>query len=508
MAMVVSLVSFAILLAQVLIPQVCATQEALPPDLAILPNFPTKPRLFILTDILNEPDDSMSMVRLLLYSNEFDLHGLCATTSNSLRNVTHPEAINEIIDAYALVVDNLNSHVHPESQFRAAAQLKDLVVSGPKVYGNNALNQTISEGASLLIQSLKKSEDPLYVSIWGGANVLAQALQHIEQDNPAAEAAKLRSRLRVYSISDQDDSGAYIRRRWSDVVYIVSVHGFGEYSTATWAGINSADNGAANTTKVLDSWLTPNIRLGPLGSVYPFIAYGMEGDSPSFMWLIQNGLSNPDRPDWGGWGGRYTRITESEDIQEYGTSRDTAVGLTGRYTSAQATVWRWRDAYQEDFAARMQWSLTSNFSEVAHPPVIDVNGTQGTGPMQFKLPVNGSIILDASKSYSPDDSTNSAYLEFEWYAYIEAGIPRAAQQLNQTFLEIQAFPAPEGTNRTLPVNAAGFENVQLGSKVRITNHIPKVSVFERVEWHIILQVKTTNGAYPLYAYRRIVVESL
>ncbi len=72
------------------------------------------------------------------------------------------------------------------------------------------------------------------MSIWDGANVLAQALQHIERENSALVAAELRSRLRVYPISDQDDSGAYIRRRW---------------------------------------------------------------------------------------GGRYTRITESEDIQEYGTSR-------------------------------------------------------------------------------------------------------------------------------------------------------------------------------------------
>ncbi|KAI1132577.1 hypothetical protein F5Y10DRAFT_260999 [Nemania abortiva] len=502
--MAIQLAYLAIMAIQVLIPQAFAIQQA---NLSMLPNFPTKPRLFILTDILNEPDDSMSMVRLLLYSNEFDLQGLCATTSASLRNATHPEAITEIIDAYGEVVDNLNSHVHPESQFRAAAQLKELVVSGPKVYGNNALNQTISEGASLLVRSLKKSQDPLYVSIWGGANTLAQALQHIERENSIPVAAKLRSRLRVYSISDQDDSGAYIRRRWSDLFYIVNVHGFGEYSAATWAGINAADNGAANTTKVLDPWLTPNIRVGPLGSVYPLIAYGMEGDTPSFLWLIQNGLHNPARPDWGGWGGRYARITDLEGIQEYGTSLDSAVGLTGRYMSPQATVWRWRDAYQEDFAARMQWSLTSNFSEVAHSPVIDVNGVRGTEPMQFQLPVNGSITLDASKSYSPDDPTNDAYLEFQWYAYIEAGLPAAGQRLNQSFLQVEALAPPSGTNGTLSVNAAGFENVVLGSKVRIVNHIPKISVFEGVEWHIILQARSTNGVHPLYTYRRIVVES-
>ncbi|KAI3342451.1 hypothetical protein F4824DRAFT_512200 [Ustulina deusta] len=160
------------------------------------------------------------------------------------------------------------------------------------------------------------------------------------------------------------------------------------------------------------------------------------------------------------------------------------------------------------FAARMQWSLTSSLSEVAHPPVIDVNGTRGTQPLQFQLPVNGSIILDAGKSYSPDDPRNDAYLEFEWYTYIEAGLPQGGQQLNQCFLQVQALAPQRGTNGTLPVKATGFENVALGSKVRIVNHIPKVSVFEGVEWHIILQVRSTNGAYPLYTYRRIVVKSL
>lgn len=116
-----------------------------------------------------------------------------------------------------------------------------------------------------------------------------------------------------------------------------------------------ADNGATNVTKVQDDWLTTNIRIRPLGEVYPKILYGMEGDSPSFMWLIQNGLNSASRPDWGSWGGRYTRVTEAKDINEYGTSMDTAVSVTGvDHQSQYATVWRWRDAYQDDFAPRMQ----------------------------------------------------------------------------------------------------------------------------------------------------------
>lgn len=62
-------------------------------DLTTLVTFPSKPRIFILTDMLNEPDDSQSLVRYLLYANEFDTRDICATISTWLRLSTHPEEI-------------------------------------------------------------------------------------------------------------------------------------------------------------------------------------------------------------------------------------------------------------------------------------------------------------------------------------------------------------------------------------------------------------------------------
>ena len=60
-------------------------------------------RLLVLTDIANEPDDQMSMVRLLVYANELDLEGLVATTSTWMRNKVRPDVILSVIDAYAQV---------------------------------------------------------------------------------------------------------------------------------------------------------------------------------------------------------------------------------------------------------------------------------------------------------------------------------------------------------------------------------------------------------------------
>ena len=43
--------------------------------------FLSKPRVFVLSDIGNEPDDQMSLTRFLLYSNDYDIEGLVAVTS-------------------------------------------------------------------------------------------------------------------------------------------------------------------------------------------------------------------------------------------------------------------------------------------------------------------------------------------------------------------------------------------------------------------------------------------
>ena len=54
-------------------------------------SFVAKPRLLVLTDIANEPDDQMSLVRLLVYSNRVDLEGLVASTSTWMKRAVRPE---------------------------------------------------------------------------------------------------------------------------------------------------------------------------------------------------------------------------------------------------------------------------------------------------------------------------------------------------------------------------------------------------------------------------------
>ena len=69
-----------------------------------------KPRLVVLTDLSNEPDDEESFVRLLVYSDQFDIKGLIATTSNWLKRNPREDLIRRDLAAYAEVRTNLLKH--------------------------------------------------------------------------------------------------------------------------------------------------------------------------------------------------------------------------------------------------------------------------------------------------------------------------------------------------------------------------------------------------------------
>jgi hypothetical protein len=386
-----------------------------------------------MSDIGNEPDDQMSLVRLLLYSNEIDIEALIASTSTWQKSATHPETMRSLIRAYGQVRSNLLLHA---KGWPAAEDLDRRVFTGQPGYGMSATGEgKMSEGAEAILRSADRADDrPLWICVWGGANTLAQALLQARATRTPAELDRLVARLRVYSISDQDDAGPWLRREFPKLFYIVqpSTQSGDEYYYATWTGISGDAyyrNGlGADLTTVTNEWLDANIRSkGPLGKVYPRFAFIMEGDTPSFLGLIDNGLASWRRPDWGGWGGRYIYRqprgethaiwTQGGDMFGRVTSQDTVVGAGGRtYVSDQATIWRWREAFQNDFAARMTWSV-ADYAHGNHNPVIEVNGTTGTAPLLLDAVVGQPLKLDAGRTRDPDGQS----LHFAWFHYPEAG---------------------------------------------------------------------------------------
>lgn len=454
--------------------------------------------MIVLSDIGNEPDDQMSLVRFLVYSNDYDVEGLIATTSVWQKNAVRPEIMRDLVSAYGKVRPNLLRHANG---WPTAERLASLIASGQPAYGMAAVGKGMTTpGAEALIRAADRNDArPLWVSVWGGANTLAQALWTVRSTRTPEQLAEFVSKLRVYSISDQDDAGAWIRREFPDLFYIVSPspQNGEEYSSATWTGIAGDQfyrNGeGADFTTTSNSWLDRNIRSkGALGRHYPRYAYIMEGDTPAFLGLIRNGLASHRSPSWGGWGGRYIyRIPRAEtrpiwtqggDASVRPTSQDEVLGIDGRpRVSDQATIWRWRTAFQNDFAARMDWTVKP-FTQANHNPVVTVNGVGGTDPVMLSGLVGEPVRVTAGVR-DPDGQR----VTYRWFHYSEAGA-------GTTSLATVSIQNPDKSTAVITPTAT-CRPVWNQAKPKCTGSGVA---------HIILEV-TDSGTPRLTSYRRVIL---
>ena len=326
-----------------------------------------KPRLFVLTDLANEPDDEESLVRLLAYANEFDIEGIAATTSCHLRQNPREDILRHTIAAYGEVWTNLNVHAQG---YPTVDRLSAVAASGQPRFGVEGVGEP-SPGSRLLAKSIKSGDPrPLWVSIWGGANTLLQALRDCRAEMKDGELSAALAKLRVYSISDQDDAGPVARREFPSVTWIVDPSypfDYRDYWKSTWNGMAGDVRGEGRKLNLPfveladNEWLKTNVmEKGPLGKCYPPHIYSMEGDTPSFLGLIANGLGWAESPAYGGWGGRYEWRTPTGESHPVWTSPEKPDELKG-LRSPGHSVMRWREGYQLDFAGRMKWSVTPKY---------------------------------------------------------------------------------------------------------------------------------------------------
>jgi hypothetical protein len=441
-----------------------------------------KRRVLVLTDIEADPDDSQSLIRFLTYSNEWDVEALIATTSIHQKNRVAPETIHAILNAYNKIWPNLIKH---EKGYPTSQELSLKVKKGLPVYGMEGVGKGHdSEGSEWIIKVLENPDTrPVWICAWGGTNCLAQALWKIKETKTEQQAQSLNKKIRVYAISDQDDSGPWIRQTFTNLFYVCSP-GY-TYGQATWLGMSFRFPGS-NTEVISNEWLAKNIQQGhgPLGAAYPDVAYGMEGDTPSFLSLIANGLNDPEHPNYGGWGGRYEfykpelshapdpfarpnwPVTLQETRPLWANTEDSVYSAADKkgYKSIQATIWRWRQEFQNDFAARMAWT-TKSYKECNHPPVPVLGHAD-----HFTVKSGQQFHLSAKGTYDPDGDSMS-YL---WMQYPEAG----------TYKGLISF-APYSSNLyDLPVTA------------------PTVSSPQTI--HFILKV-TDKGTPALTRYKRVIV---
>ena len=153
---------------------------------------------------------------------------------------------------------------------------------------------------------------------------------------------------------------------------------------------------------------------------------------------------------------------------------DEVKGVDGKWhTSNHATIWRWREGYQHDFAARLDWSHNPNFKDANHPPTVTINGDRSRDAILVTAAPGMPVTLDARESTDPDGDEVS----FHWYPYREAGsFPLTIYYRNLKW---------EGDNTSiLKLNAPA-------------TNIPGTI-------HFILEVKD-KGQPSLTAYRRVIL---
>ena len=407
-------------------------------------------RLIVMTDIgEGDPDDEMSMVRLLMYSNEWDIEGLIATKNKPGHSI-HPDSICKYIEAYDKVRPNLLKHA---SDWPA----KDYLLSRTKV-GQDGVNMRIvgdgkdTEGSNLIISVVDKPDPrPVWLISWDGLSTPAQALWDVRRQRSKEAIDKFVAKIRLYTITEDYDVGPWIRKTFPNLHYIWTDRG------KTWTGISDGgDQSCINA-----AWRSENIveNHGPLGAVYPRKApWLVEGDTPSFLFLMSfNGLCDPMHPDYGGWGGRYKRV----NTWWYDTDRgDEGLGEN----RPRNTIWRWRPAYQNDFAARMDWCVKP-YNQANHPPQVNLGHES-----KLKVGKGQKIRLSAEGTSDPDGDK----IIYKWRHYEEAGTYKGKVNVRNANKRQAFFAVPSDGKKGQTI-------------------------------HIICEV-TDNGIPSLTRYRRVIVE--
>lgn len=405
------------------------------------------PRLLVTTDIGGDPDDQQSLIRLMVYSNEFEIEGIITSASGTpgelKEAVVRPDLVEEIIRGYQAVYPNLLKH---DKNFPEPEYLFSVVKRGNPLRGwENVGEGKDTEGSEWIIRQVdKKDKRPLNICIFGGQTDLAQALWKVKTSRSAKEYNQFLSKIRVYDINDQDKIFKQIYAEHRLPFYILTKAPEGvDKREGAYRGVYLG--GEESLTSM--EWLNENVleNHGPLGKLYPTKTWTApnphgvmkEGDTPSWFFFLQNGLSVPEHPELGGWGGRFIR-------NEQGYYSD-AVDSFRNEKNARSTVFRWREDFQNDWAARMDWCV-NDFKECNHAPVAVVNGSNNKMPLVINVKKSKTITLDASESFDPDNDK----LSFEWLVYpenpeidknaiLKSDDKKAVIQVNNTKL-IQSLP--------------------------------------------------------------------
>ncbi len=456
---------------------VVALLSFLTADLCMGKEVQLKPRLVVCTDIAPgdvEPDDMESMVRLMAYADCYEIEALITTVGwNCDPYPTEwKQYLTRVIEAYRKDVSRLmvrsgqkgflsleqENGQQKMGYWPSADYLSQRAVMGSQNGGIKAVGEeNDSPGSNLLIRLADEDDArPIYVAAWGGANTLAQAIWRVKQTRTENEVRAFVRKFRIYTITDQDmayanrmnlaySSHMWLRQEFKDDLQFI-------WDEGAWQ--EQCELGKRHWKQHVD-----NIQgHGALGSEYPTYKWGVEGDTPSFLYVMPNGLNDPEDPTQAGWAGYHERGISPDLLTMAWNSwqepvRSISVGYKRRFYPDELN----------DFMARMQWAAEGHGNR--NPRVV-VNGKKGLTPIVIHAKAGKVVRLDASRSTDPDGDA----LSFQWWQQPEIG---GAQ------LSIQGAD-------------------QKAASIRILDDA------QGKRFHVVCEVHD-NGPFHLVAYRRVII---
>lgn len=364
-------------------------------------------------------------------NREYFRFGLNLCPCESWRWAPDERFIDNAVETYEKVYPNLRVH---NPNYPAPAELKSKIR-----WGNVEFDGDISKDTpgSDLIKALLLDDKPgpIYLLAWGGQSTIARALKSIQdqyKETPQWPAIyqKVTRKAILSTSGDQDDTGKnYIRPNWPDIRSLPI--GWGGVPLAYGAASRAS---AENAVYYSADWTRENISSrGLLGAFYRvwgdgkqmvkndiFDYFGLsgftteqlrakgyivwtpprpqgefigEGDTFTFLNLLDNGLLGYKEDTTGGWAGN-------------GSSTATRQGNGARQLDPNFTP-----AAQNGFAARMKWSVTPSYSDANHEPRVTIRGSS-------RISVRpGQKIRLQGEAFDPDRNK----VAVKWWQWREVG---------------------------------------------------------------------------------------
>ena len=402
---------------------------------------------------------------------DFPQPNLCPCTS--YRWPSGPSFMEQQLDIYQQLYPNLKVH---SADYPTPEELKSKFRVGNVEFDGDMSKDT--PGSDLIKQVLLDDKPgPVYLLAWGGMASIARALRSIQlqyQDTPEWPAiyAKVSQKGILQTSGDQDNLLAkYIAPNWPNMRRGPSGGNGGGGGGLGYAAQTSAS--AANKPFYGPEWIKKNITdVGPLGAVYYTWGDGRqmvpgditdffhlsgytraelqamgyyvwtnplgkgeflgEGDTPTFLNLLGNGMRSFERTGWGNYsGGRYLPYTMNEE------------------------------------AARLQWSVKPTYKDANHAPVVSVHG-----PLNLTAAPGDIVKLDGSAT-DPDGDA----LTYNWYEDTGSDTYPATVTLNSTNTPSTSFEVP--VNSVVPPEAVPGQTIHLILEVT-DNGSPSLARYQRV----------------------------